>query len=185
MYWYSTRAPRAQEEFADTLLALGGLHWLMRQCPLAEFVLRTSDALALHLDFWLDTLHAVRSSRSLTWPAWPHISSCSSPSPSSSPRPRSLRAPARVQVRGGRVPLIAGFWASGEEVSRAAGARDCVPRDVFTRRYYPNYLRAPVRSVCLATCLRSRLACTFRTAAFRSRHCHTLLPAAALLCCGC
>ena len=48
------------EEFADTLLALAGLHWLMHQCPLADFVLRTNDALALNLHFWLSTLHAVR-----------------------------------------------------------------------------------------------------------------------------
>ena len=49
------------EEFADTLLSLGALHWLMHQCPLADFVLRTSDSLALNLHFWLSTLHAVRT----------------------------------------------------------------------------------------------------------------------------
>ena len=59
-----------------------------------------------------------------------------------------LSAMRSVQARGGRVPLMAGFWASGE-VSRAAGARDCVPRNVFIRRYYPNYLRAPVRHAAL------------------------------------
>lgn len=50
-----------QDEFADTLLALGGLHWLMHRCPLVDFVLRTSDRLALNLDFWRSTAHAVRA----------------------------------------------------------------------------------------------------------------------------